>query len=37
MTHERELVNAFSRRVIAIENGHVVSDGTVSYYGDEDE
>jgi cell division transport system ATP-binding protein len=37
VTHERELVNAFSRRVIAIENGHVVSDGTVSYYGDEDE
>ena len=33
VTHEKELVNAFSRRVIVIDGGHVISDGNVGYYG----
>ena len=33
VTHEKELVNAFSKRVIAIENGRVISDGMDGYYG----
>ena len=32
VTHEKELVNAFSKRVIAIDNGHVISDGMDGYY-----
>lgn len=32
VTHEKELVNAFSKRVIAIDNGHVVSDGMDGYF-----
>ena len=28
VTHEKELVNALSKRVIAIDRGHVISDGT---------
>ena len=32
VTHEKELVNAFSKRVITIDNGHVISDGTDGYY-----
>ncbi len=32
VTHERELVNRFSKRVVAIESGRVVSDGTGGYY-----
>ena len=32
VTHEKELVNAFSKRVIAIDNGHVVSDGKGGYF-----
>ena len=32
VTHEKELVNAFSKRVISIENGHVISDGMDGYY-----
>ena len=32
VTHEKELVNAFSRRVIAIDNGNVVCDGMDGYY-----
>lgn len=33
VTHEKELVNAFSKRVIAIEDGRVISDGMDGYYG----
>lgn len=33
VTHEKELVNAFSKRVISIEAGSVVSDGMDGYYG----
>ena len=35
VTHEKELVNAFSKRVISIEAGTVVSDGMDGYYGNE--
>ena len=37
VTHEKELVNAFSKRVIAIDGGHVISDGMDGYYGYETE
>ena len=33
VTHERELVNRFDKRVIAIENGRIISDDTGGYYG----
>lgn len=33
VTHEKELVNAFSKRVIAIDGGHLISDGMDGYYG----
>ena len=32
VTHEKELVNAFSKRVIAIDGGHLISDGMDGYY-----
>ena len=32
VTHEKELVNAFAKRVISIENGSIVSDGMDGYY-----
>ena len=32
VTHEKELVNAFAKRVITIDEGHVISDGTDGYY-----
>ena len=32
VTHEKELVNALSKRVITIEDGHVISDGMDGYY-----
>ena len=32
VTHEKELVNRFSKRVVAIDNGRVVSDGMDGYY-----
>lgn len=32
VTHEKELVNAFSKRVISIESGSIVSDGMDGYY-----
>ena len=32
VTHEKELVNAFSKRVVAIDNGHVISDGMDGYF-----
>ena len=35
VTHEKELVNAFSKRVIAIDSGKVISDGMDGYYGHE--
>ena len=33
VTHEKELVNAFSKRVVSLEAGTVVSDGMDGYYG----
>ena len=32
VTHEKELVNAFSKRVVAIDSGRVISDGMDGYY-----
>ncbi len=32
VTHEKELVNSFSKRVVAIEEGRVISDGMDGYY-----
>ena len=32
VTHEKELVNSFSKRVVAIDQGTVVSDGMDGYY-----
>ena len=32
VTHEKELVNAFSKRVITLEGGKIISDGTGGYY-----
>ena len=32
VTHEKELVNAFSKRVVALEDGELVSDRTGTYY-----
>lgn len=32
VTHEKELVNAFSKRVISIEQGKIISDGMDGYY-----
>ena len=37
VTHEKELVNAFSKRVIAIDEGVVVSDGMEGYYSNENQ
>ena len=37
VTHEKELVNAYSKRVIAIDSGKVISDGMDGYYGYENE
>ena len=34
-THERELVDRFSRRVISIDSGRIISDVTGGYYNDE--
>ena len=33
VTHEKELVNAFSKRVITIDGGNLISDGMDGYYG----
>lgn len=35
VTHEKELVNRFSKRVVAIENGRMISDGQGGYYKNE--
>lgn len=32
VTHEQGLVNRFAKRVVAIENGRIISDGTGGYY-----
>ncbi len=32
VTHEKDLVNQFSKRVVAIENGRIISDETGGYY-----
>ena len=32
VTHEKELVNAFNKRTITIDGGHVISDGMDGYY-----
>ncbi|MBR5095104.1 MAG: cell division ATP-binding protein FtsE [Oscillospiraceae bacterium] len=32
VTHEKELVNAFAKRVITIDEGHVISDGMDGYF-----
>ena len=36
VTHEKDLVNRFSKRVVAIENGKVISDETGGYYNEEE-
>ncbi len=35
VTHEKELVNRFAKRVVTIENGRLISDEMGGYYGDE--
>ena len=35
VTHEKELVNRFTKRVVAIDSGKIVSDGTDGYYQNE--
>ena len=35
VTHEKNLVELFAKRVIAIDDGYVVSDGREGYYNDE--
>ena len=35
VTHAKELVNRFSKRVVAIENGRIISDETGGYYNNE--
>ncbi len=37
VTHEKELVNRFSKRVVAIEDGRMISDGQGGYYKHEKE
>ncbi len=37
VTHERELVNQFSKRVIAIDGGRIISDGMDGYYNYEEQ
>ena len=37
VTHERELVNRFAKRVIAIDEGKIISDGMDGYYNYEEE
>jgi cell division transport system ATP-binding protein len=32
VTHEKELVNSFSKRVVALNAGHIISDGMDGYY-----
>ena len=37
VTHEKELVNRFTKRVVAIEEGKIISDGMDGYYLNEEE
>ena len=37
VTHERELVNRFTKRVGAISEGRIISDGMDGYYLNEEE
>ncbi|MBR4549586.1 MAG: cell division ATP-binding protein FtsE [Oscillospiraceae bacterium] len=37
VTHEKELVNALAKRVVTIDNGHVISDEMGGYFGDDSE
>ena len=37
VTHEKELVNRFAKRVIAIDGGRIISDGMDGYYNYETE
>ena len=37
VTHERELVNRFTKRVVAISEGRIISDGMDGYYLNEEE
>ena len=37
VTHEKELVNRFTKRVIAIDEGKIISDGMDGYYLNEEE
>ena len=37
VTHERELVNRFTKRVVAINEGRIISDGMDGYYLNEEE
>ena len=37
VTHERELVNRFTKRVVAISEGRIISDGLDGYYLNEEE
>ena len=37
VTHERELVNRFTKRVVAIREGRIISDGMDGYYLNEEE
>lgn len=37
VTHEKELVNALAKRVVVIDEGEVISDGSDGYYGGYDE
>ena len=37
VTHEKELVNRFTKRVIAIKDGLIISDGMDEYYINEEE
>ena len=32
VTHEKELVNRFSKRVVSINEGRIISDGMDGYY-----
>ena len=37
VTHEKELVNRFTKRVVAISEGRIISDGMDGYYLNEEE
>ena len=37
VTHEKELVNRFTKRCVAIDSGRIISDGMDGYYDYEEE